>query len=354
MTRKTTSIILDADVLKRAQELGLNISATCEHAIRLYIDAIENADLTLTSKGTPSSLRLTKAVDIDPSKLKIDADTINFDDFESSLLRRQSRGTAHENRNYATKYVHCLEEWNLSDLQTLSAGKRQHVLKALTNLSKFLGCHKAFLQLVKDFDLKWTGKSASDLIIDRMTRSFNPDDVFQWIRKAKDARPELTDFMDLMAFTGMRLKDAIAAYNLIISLSKTGKLATYYKKDTLEHFRFKEIFIRHTKKAFISFVPSDLVAKIAARDPVPTLKGSLIKRLKRSMLKSRFGDVRECHASFMLKFLKQSEIDFLHGRVSANVFMTNYFNPSLIDDLKERTFKGIEAIREKLAQRVLK
>jgi len=47
----------------------------------------------------------------------------------------------------------------------------------------------------------------------------------------------------------------------------------------------------------------------------------------------------------MTKYLRPSEIDFLHGRVSSIIFMRNYFNPALISDLKERAFKGISEIK---------
>jgi intergrase/recombinase len=57
---------------------------------------------------------------------------------------------------------------------------------------------------------------------------------------------------------------------------------------------------------------------------------------RKTLLKSRFGDIREYYATFMTKFLNPAEIDFLQGRVSASVFMRNYFNPVLIGDLKKR------------------
>jgi hypothetical protein len=62
----------------------------------------------------------------------------------------------------------------------------------------------------------------------------------------------------------------------------------------------------------------------------------------------RFGDIREAHGTFMTKFLKESEINFLHGRVTASIFMANYFNPALIADLKSRAFQGIAEIQEKV------
>jgi intergrase/recombinase len=62
----------------------------------------------------------------------------------------------------------------------------------------------------------------------------------------------------------------------------------------------------------------------------------------------RFGDLREYYATVMTKWLNQSEIDFLQGRISGSVFMRNYFNPALIGDLKERVFKGLTEIQSKL------
>jgi len=114
--------------------------------------------------------------------------------------------------------------------------------------------------------------------------------------------------MDFMAITGLRLVEAIESYNLIIKLAKEGKLNEYYneEKEALEHFRFKEIFLRKSKKAFVSFIPKELIEK-------------------------------------------QPEIDFIHGRVTTNIFMANYFNPALICDLKERVFNAVKEIQNKIS-----
>jgi len=58
----------------------------------------------------------------------------------------------------------------------------------------------------------------------------------------------------------------------------------------------------------------------------------------------RFSDIREAHANVLTKYLRQAEIDFLQGRVSASVFMRNYFNPALIIDLRKRVFKAVSEI----------
>jgi hypothetical protein len=43
------------------------------------------------------------------------------------------------------------------------------------------------------------------------------------------------------------------------------------------------------------------------------------------------------------------EINFLHGRVSSSVFMTNYFNPTWIPDLKQRSLKAVAAIMQRIS-----
>jgi intergrase/recombinase len=116
----------------------------------------------------------------------------------------------------------------------------------------------------------------------------------------------------------------------------------------LEHFRFKDLFIRRSKKAFVSFVPKDLVLRISRNHPLKS-KFGVQKRVKLCGLKLRFADIREAHASILTKYLTPSEIDFLHGRVGTSVFMQNYFNPALISDLKDRVFKAIMEIQAKIS-----
>jgi hypothetical protein len=220
-------------------------------------------------------------------------------------------------------------------------------MAALSILSKFLGIHDDFLKLVKNYGLKWTVR-CDDLIIARFTKSVEPNDVFNWIRQVKKCCLDLADFMDFMAITGLRYDESVESYNIIIRLAKECKLNEYYnsEREILEHYKFKEIFIRRTKKAFISFVPKELIHKISDNEPLNI--HTIQTRVKRKTKQLRFSDIREAHGTFLTKYLRESEIDFLHGRVSSSVFMRNYFNPALIGDLKERVFKGIAEIQNTL------
>jgi len=231
-------------------------------------------------------------------------------------------------------------------LKMMSPDKRLHVMKALSALAKFVGMHEDFKGLVKSFGLKWT-QNTDDLIIARLCRAGNgfSTEVLEWVKAVKQKFPEFALFMDFVTAAGLRFEEAVNAYDLIVELSEKGKLSEYFNvdKEMLEHFRFKERFIRRTKKAFISFVSPSLVEAIAAKGQTLTLD-MIQKKIARSGMHRRFGDVREFYANYSIKLLRQPEIDFVQGRISASVFMHNYFNPTVIADLQERALKNVNEL----------
>jgi hypothetical protein len=93
--------------------------------------------------------------------------------------------------SHAKEFSDCLFKRDFNKLLMLSKGKMPHVLKSLSNLSKFLGMHEDFRRLVKDYGLKWRGRSSDDLIIERLTKVADSNEVFEWIMQVKVARPEL-------------------------------------------------------------------------------------------------------------------------------------------------------------------
>jgi intergrase/recombinase len=166
-----------------------------------------------------------------------------------------------------------------------------------------------------------------------------------WVKSAKHEIPDFSVFMDFAVATGLRLGEAINSYRLIVELSEKGKLGEYYNAERciLEHFRFRALFIRRTKKAFMSFVSNDLIKRVAASEFNPTTD-AITRRMQRRGLKLLFSDLRELWASRAVRHLSQPEIDFLQGRVSASVFMRNYFNPTWLTDLKKRALKNAQTL----------
>ncbi len=191
------------------------------------------------------------------SSWKTQISNVDWETFRSWVLSEFRPQSAARNKfNYAQKYAHCLFSGNLTELRLFSDDKRCHVMKALSALSKFLGVYEGFKGLVKNYGLKWGGKSSDDIIIARLTKPENSEEMFVWMKQVKSLAPDFESFVDFMAVTGLRFEEAVNAWNLIIELSKERRLREYYEdsKQVLEHFRFKEFFIRKSKKAFISFV----------------------------------------------------------------------------------------------------
>jgi len=239
---------------------------------------------------------------------------------------------------------------DFSDVRDAPETIRPHIVKALSNLAKYLGKYDVFKNLMRKYGIKWTGRSVDDIVIERFTSVQDPEEIWNWIRQVKREREDLSEFIDFVAVTGLRLNEAITSYNLIKKLGK-GRIHEYYNegKGTLEHFKFKELFIRKTKKAFISFVPKCLIERILEAEKLGSSNNCIRKRLKQAGLNMRFHEIRKLHATILTKYLRQPEIDFIQGRVSTNIFMANYFNPALIADLKERAFKAIEEIQVEIS-----
>jgi len=261
--------------------------------------------------------------------------------------------------SYAREFQHCLIDRNCAALQSLTAGKQRLVMASLSALAKFTGVYPVWKGLVKQYNLKWSGKSKDQVVIERLTSIRDPEEIWQWIIDVKRKLPNLTDFADLMAISGLRFGEAVNSYNLIIRLAASegvklvlngngkSRVSGYFnmEKSTLEHFWFPELFLRRTKKAFISFVPFELVDRISKAAPL-NLCG--IQTAVKRCVGLRFSDIREMHGSFLTKYLKEPEIDFIHGRATGTVFMANYFNPAVVADLRTRVFQGIAEIREKV------
>ena len=345
------SVTIDKEIYEKSHALGINVSKACENYLKQLnqtIEAANNGKQLLSPGSSAEESGWCGRRDLNPGRQRGrgDVDWVKFREF-----CQKNNGDSHARQlvSYAERYQDCLLKRDFSVIRALSDTMRPNAMKGLSALSKFLGCYEDFKQLVKNSDLKWTGKSADDIFIERLNSVEEPEEIWKWIREVKKERPELTEFMDFMAVSGLRLIEAFNSFNLQGRLAREGKLNSYFvaEKSILEHYRFKEIFIRKSKKAFVSFVPEQLVREISAKKPWVSTD-AVQKMVQRRGLQLRFADIREAHATFMTKFLKKEEIDFLHGRVTSGVFMQHYFNPALISDLKTRAFQGIAEIQEKV------
>lgn len=168
----------------------------------------------------------------------------------------------------------------------------------------------------------------------------------EWLGKVKlILRPEEWLLLRFLRASGLRTSEGIASFNLIITYAKEGRINAYLSNDgILEHFRFKEKFLRGTKNAFISIVPESLISEIGKSQPV-TYAG-IIKRLQRRKIHSRIGELRDYYGTFMIKHgLVVQEADLLCGRIPPSIFVRHYFFPA-IRELRDRTLQALGEMAE--------
>lgn len=350
--------------MSKAHKLGINLSKACENQLNTMIEALEAINPPKTSNSNQNKSEWCGCRDLnpghqrgsDPIQGSFRQKPIDWDAFRQALDQKNYHGNyASQVFNLALRFSKCFTSGDLSKITQLSPSMKAQAIKALSSLAKFQGCYEDYKKLVKNYGLTWTGRSADDLIIDRLNRTDDPEEIFRWIRDVKEATPAYSIFMDYIAATGLRLSEAINSYNLVNQLSADHLLTEKYynvKTGFLEHFRFREIFIRSCKKAFLSYVPLELLESIGKQDPINKnhLKN---KALEKRHIPQRFGDVRELHASFVTRWLRPEEIDLLHGRVTSNVFMVHYYNPKLVDDLRIRASTAAKEILAKVNSEIL-
>ena len=235
---------------------------------------------------------------------------------------------------------------SLRELESFSRAKRAHVLKSLIALSKYLGVYEKFKRKIKSYGIKWEKQSALDSFL-RMVRV--KEGLMDWVRECTRLDGNLATFIEFLMVTGMRKGEAIKSFNLIIKLAKKGKLDEYYDFElkSLEHFKFKEEFLRRTKNVFFSFVPEDIVKKITNCRPI---NETWIKRkIRKNGLKLRMNELRSYFATFMVKNgLIREEVDILQGRMGTSIFMRHYFSPQIYE-LRNRVLEAIGKMRRELS-----
>ncbi|MDN5845259.1 MAG: hypothetical protein L0H53_03185 [Candidatus Nitrosocosmicus sp.] len=185
------------------------------------------------------------------------ANTVN--EFKKYLKSQNtSIKTVDEIFRNAIKYHHVPYEGNASELTTFSVGKRKHVMKALAATSKFSGCYETWQSIRKQYQLKWVSTDSLSGFHSILKQNGDFTNMVEWIRNAITNYPRFSKILMFNVLTGLRSAEAIESFNLLLD---NEKMPTYFSKEEklLEHFRFPSIFLRRTKKAFISIVDEDIL-----------------------------------------------------------------------------------------------
>ena len=266
---------------------------------------------------------------------------MDWGDFKEWLNKKYSKTWVPTVFCYAKKY-HGMLNGNLRDLDSFSKSKKNHTLKALIALSKYLGVYEQFKVRIKSYGIKWGRQNSFQAFLRIMNVK---EGLMEWIKECMnvlDSSQAL--FVKFVVMSGLRKGEALNAFNMIVRLNQEGKLHEHYnlELESLEHFRFENVFIRGTKNAFFSFVPKRFIEQVAACKLISY--STLRKRLKRHGMKSRLNELRDYFATYMVHHgVIREEVDLLQGRVGRSIFMRHYFSPT-VRDLKNRVLKAINEI----------
>ena len=195
--------------------------------------------------------------------------TFDFSEFSNWVKSKYSKSYSSTILCYSKRYSQLVTSTNIRELDMLPDTIKNNAIKSLIVLSKFLENYKEFSERLKSFDIK-TKRSDS---LSAFLRIFNASNsnVMTWYNSAI---PLLRDnerlFAKFLLYSGLRTSEAINSFNLIIQLSKEGKISEYYDSElsVLCHFNYPKLFIRRTKNCYITFIRPECLRQISESEIV--------------------------------------------------------------------------------------
>jgi intergrase/recombinase len=256
---------------------------------------------------------------------------INWEEYREYLLSKFSRSYALQVYNNGLRHYDCLD--NPQNISILPISIRSNILKAMVNLAKYLGCYEQFKVRLRNHGVKWVNQDDSFNSFLRIVNN-NHSNLGEWYNTAQSILRENEKlWLKFTLLTGLRKQEAINSFNLIMELSQQNKLSEYYNKELeiLEHFKYADLFLRATKKVYISIVSKKLISKIV--DSKPVSYSAIRKRLTRNKQHIRFKELRSYFATFLRNNGILAEyVDLLQGRIPKSVFARHYLK---VEDVKK-------------------
>ena len=252
----------------------------------------------------------------------------NEDSYKEFLLQNYNPHTAKVRLLYSKKYYDVLETGNAQELLILSNDKRIHVMKALVSLSKYLGCYDKWNDIREKYQLKWSNEDSLETFNDIvMNNGENYSSMVDWLKHAMSKLPlRYANILLFNTLTGLRPDEACKS---IILLKEKGQEG-YLNKNTmvLEHFKVTQLFIRRTKKAYISIITDKSLE--LAKQSATCGYNALRLAVKKRGLDMNMAYCRKIFATYLRnQGIEPETVDLLQGRTPKSVFARHYFRPDL-------------------------
>jgi hypothetical protein len=283
--------------------------------------------------------------DSNPGRRSDRVTTTTYEQFKQYLLA-DGRKNIKQVLLYAAKYGYILDIYDASALLSLSPNKRHHAMEALANLSKYQGKYHIWKEIKNKYQLKWSNGDSFDIIEGILDGHNNYSVMVAWLKETLSKIPK--SYGNVLIFDtlcGLRPSEAFQSLFLIRS-----DLHNYLRRDQmiLEHYKYHKVFIRRSKKAFVSIV-NDQVLQIA-KESYNCGYAAFRSYLKKRGLAMNMAYCRKIHGTYLRKHGIESElVDLLHGRVPKTIFARHYFRPDFKleqERIRDLTMKLYEEIRQ--------
>jgi intergrase/recombinase len=202
----------------------------------------------------------------------------------------------------------------------MTTDKKRQAMRALAHLAKYNGVYEAWQRIIKNHGIHWRETNNDNFDF------FEKESITEMVEYVKHAMKVLpTEFANTFltaSLLGLRADEVCKA----ISLLKQGAL-DYHNKDLqiLEHYKHKDLFIRRSKKAYISLVDDEILSIAKKSCESYQAIRSYLKRRKTPM-QMRY--CRKIFATWLRQNGIESEfIDVLQGRVPSSIFARHYYRP---------------------------
>jgi hypothetical protein len=286
----------------------------------------------------------------------------NFEEY----LKSQNKRNIRQILSYAQRYHNILETGDATPLVlTKSSTTRRHAMESLAVYSKYLGCYGRWQQIRQAYSLKWTNGDESIQSLQRFFDSnLTLDSMLERVKEMIRVLPAaMAAIVKFNLWTGLRPVEACESvrllnWHLVANSDKsfTGKQfdkslsgQQYYNQEQrcLEHFRFPDIFLRPTKKAYISYLSLDSYQRIATLGAKPPTWTAIRSACKRRKIEMSMHLTRKIFASWLRqKGIEPEVVDLLQGRVSQSVLTRHYLAPD--NRLRERVLNAVSELQQQI------
>jgi intergrase/recombinase len=266
---------------------------------------------------------------------------IDWDYIERAIYANYSRNWARWCLSLMRRYYHILLSSDASELMLLKPRIRIDAMKALSMLAKVTGLNERWKAIREAYGLKWSQEIS---YVPSILTSQTYSSLIDKARKVISSSNRYRGVLEFIALSGLRVGEALDAMRLYHNDAKN-----YLNRElmVLEHFKYPAIFIRKTKKAYITVLDDYMLDLLEDSKPVTynALSLSIKRRFGTDHCPSMF---RKIWATYMRNHGLESEIvDLLQGRTPKSIFLRHYYRPDM-KPLIEKVRENLEEMRKEL------